>query len=87
MPSTSIDNAFMARKTIGAASDPNYAGALSFMRRKFTKDVTPSSGEFPSMPRFPTGRGPGSVHRQFAVLRRSSTTTRNIRSAAICLKR
>ena len=39
MPSTSIDNAFMARKTTGAASDPTYAGALSFMRRKFTKDV------------------------------------------------
>ena len=39
MPSTSIDNAFTARKTTGAASDPTYAGALSFMRRKYTKDV------------------------------------------------
>ncbi len=39
MPSTSIDHAFTARKTIGAASDPTYAGALSFMRRKFSKDV------------------------------------------------
>ncbi len=39
MPSTSIDNAFTARKTTGAASDPTYAGALSFMRRKFSKDV------------------------------------------------
>lgn len=39
MPSTTIDHAFTARKTTGAATDPTYAGALSFMRRKFTKDV------------------------------------------------
>jgi len=39
MPSTSIDHAFTARERTGAASDPTYAGALSFMRRQFTKDV------------------------------------------------
>ena len=39
MVSKSIDNAFTARKLTGAAGDPTYAGALSFMRRKFSKDV------------------------------------------------
>jgi len=39
MPSKSIDNAFTARSLTGAASDPTYAGALSFMRRKFTKSL------------------------------------------------
>jgi len=39
MPSKSIDHAFTARQITGAASDPTYAGALSFMRRKFTKNV------------------------------------------------
>ncbi len=39
MPSNSIDNAFTARGLTGAASDPTYAGALSFMRRKFTKSL------------------------------------------------
>jgi agmatinase len=38
MPSTSIDHAFVARKPAGAASDPTYAGALSFMRRRYSKD-------------------------------------------------
>jgi len=40
MPSKSIDHAFTARSNLGAASDPTYAGALSFMRRRFTKKVT-----------------------------------------------
>ncbi|MAW89089.1 MAG: agmatinase [Phyllobacteriaceae bacterium] len=39
MPSKSIDHAFTARKHTGAASDPTYAGALSFMRRPYTKSV------------------------------------------------
>ena len=39
MPSTGIDNAFTARHLTGAASDPTYAGALSFMRRRFTKSL------------------------------------------------
>src|SRR5690606_4827380 len=39
MPSSAIDRAFTARKTAGSESEPTYAGALSFMRRKFTKDV------------------------------------------------
>ena len=39
MPSKSIDNAFTARTDRRAASDPTYAGALSFMRRRFTKKV------------------------------------------------
>ncbi|QPC87450.1 agmatinase [Mesorhizobium sp. NBSH29] len=40
MPSSSIDNAFMASTAEGAAEDPTYAGALSFMRRRYSKDVT-----------------------------------------------
>ncbi|VVT16611.1 agmatinase [Rhizobium sp. EC-SD404] len=40
MPSTSIDHAFNANDLTGAAFDPTYAGALSFMRRPYRKDVT-----------------------------------------------
>jgi agmatinase len=39
MPSKSIDHAFTARQSLGAATDPTYAGALSFMRRRFSKKV------------------------------------------------
>lgn len=39
MPSTTIDHAFTAQTLTGAAEDPTYAGALSFMRRKYTKTV------------------------------------------------
>ncbi|MEO3387573.1 agmatinase [Mesorhizobium sp. CAU 1741] len=39
MPSNAIDRAFTARKAVGSESEPTYAGALSFMRRKFSKDV------------------------------------------------
>lgn len=39
MPSKSIDNAFTARSAIGAAGDPTYAGALSFMRRRYSKSA------------------------------------------------
>jgi agmatinase len=35
-----IDNAFTAKSLKGAATDPTYAGALSFMRRKYTKTLT-----------------------------------------------
>jgi len=39
MPSNAIDRAFTARRPTGSEPEPTYAGALSFMRRKFTKDV------------------------------------------------
>ncbi len=39
MASKSIDNAFTAKALRGAATDPTYAGALSFMRRRYSKDV------------------------------------------------
>jgi len=39
MPSKSIDHAFLPGPVTGAASDPTYAGALSFMRRRFSKRV------------------------------------------------
>ena len=39
MPSRSIDNAFAASGLTGAAQDPTYAGALSFMRRRYTKSL------------------------------------------------
>jgi len=38
MPSGSIDHAIAGQLT-GAAEDPTYAGALSFMRRKFSKEA------------------------------------------------
>ena len=40
MPARTIDHAFTARHNKGAASDPTYAGGLSFMRRRHTKNVT-----------------------------------------------
>jgi agmatinase len=39
MASTDIDHAFMASALRGASSDPTYAGVLSFMRRKYTKNI------------------------------------------------
>jgi agmatinase len=39
MPSRAIDHAFLSGPSLGAASDPTYAGALSFMRRRFSKKV------------------------------------------------
>jgi agmatinase len=39
MPSKSIDHAFTASRLMGAATDPTHAGALSFMRRKYTKSL------------------------------------------------
>lgn len=42
MAGQTIDHAFTATQAIGAASDPTYAGALSFMRRRLTKDVAGS---------------------------------------------
>ncbi|MCE7028224.1 agmatinase [Jiella avicenniae] len=39
MSGKSIDHAFTATESLGAAADPTYAGALSFMRRRFSKDV------------------------------------------------
>lgn len=39
MPGKTIDHAFTAPSLTSAATDPTYAGALSFMRRRFTKDL------------------------------------------------
>ncbi|MFN7025259.1 MAG: agmatinase [Pseudorhizobium sp.] len=39
MPAKTIDHAFTARGLTSAATDPTYAGALSFMRRRFSKDI------------------------------------------------
>ena len=39
MPATGIDHAFTARTNTGPSGDPTYAGALSFMRRRYTKNT------------------------------------------------
>ncbi len=39
MPSKKIDNAFTARDLYSPAEDPTHAGALSFMRRKYSKSL------------------------------------------------
>src|SRR5690606_22551510 len=39
MPASAIDHAITATRNLGRASDPTYAGALSFMRRRYTKNV------------------------------------------------
>lgn len=39
MPSKTIDHAFTATSLTSAATDPTFAGALSFMRRRFTKEL------------------------------------------------
>ena len=88
MPANSIDHAFTATKNTGRSGDPTYAGALSFMRRRYTKNVEGrrrrSSGAFPSTPPSPTGRARASARRRSAAPRRSSTATRNIRSISTC---
>nr|CAD6418610.1 agmatinase [Rhizobium sp. Q54] len=40
MPGKTIDHAFTATGLTSAATDPTYAGALSFMRRRFSKDIS-----------------------------------------------
>jgi agmatinase len=39
MPSSSIDHAITAKNPYSAATDPTYAGVLSFMRRPYSKNV------------------------------------------------
>jgi len=39
MAGKTIDNAFTARSIAGSSYEPTYAGALSFMRRKYSKSV------------------------------------------------
>lgn len=39
MPEKSIDHAFTTASLTSAATDPTYAGALSFMRRRFSKSI------------------------------------------------
>ncbi len=39
MPARTMDHAFTATRNVGRADDPTYAGALSFMRRRYTKNV------------------------------------------------
>ncbi len=39
MAGASIDHAFTATSPLGRSSDPTYAGALSFMRRKYSKKL------------------------------------------------
>jgi len=39
MANSNIDHAFTARSKTGGSFEPTYAGALSFMRRRYTKDV------------------------------------------------
>ena len=40
MKSIYVDRAFSAESLYGTAKEPVYSGALSFMRRKYTKDLT-----------------------------------------------
>lgn len=39
MANKNIDHAFTARGKTGHSYEPTYAGALSFMRRKYTKEI------------------------------------------------
>lgn len=90
MPAGTIDHSFTATKTLGRASDPTYAGALSFMRRKHTKNVNGADAvvwNIPSTRRCRTGTGRASGRRRSAAPRRSWTTIRNIRSTATCSSR
>lgn len=40
MAKKTVDHAIAARSLLGAAGDPTYAGVTSFMRRRYTKDVS-----------------------------------------------
>lgn len=75
MSSRTIDYAFTAHTRRGAASDPTYAGALSFMRRKFTKNVSGADAVVWGIPfdaavtNRPGARfGPQAVRRASAIL-------------------
>ena len=87
MANKNIDHAFTARSKTGGALEPTYAGALSFMRRRYTPRPDGRRrrwyGAFRSTPPSPTGRVRVSARRRSAAPRRSSTATRNIRSASI----
>src|SRR5919107_5889464 len=39
-PKPPIDHAFRSATLKGGAADPTYAGALSFMRRRYSRDLT-----------------------------------------------
>ncbi len=75
-----------------AASDPTYAGALSFMRRKYTKSLKGADAVVWGIPLRrgrlePARRTRFGPQVQSAVQRRSSTMIRNIRSIGICSRR
>ena len=38
-----IDHAFRSATLKGGAEDPTYAGALSFMRRRYSRDLRPTN--------------------------------------------
>ena len=39
MPKTPGDHAFTAESPYGTVAEPTYSGALSFMRRRYTRDL------------------------------------------------
>ncbi len=81
MASKTIDNAFTAKALKGAATDPTYAGVLSFMRRKYSKDLTDVDAVVLGIPfdaAVSNRPAPVSGRRRSGAPRRSSTTIRNI---------
>jgi agmatinase len=83
MAATSIDNAFTARQLAGASYEPTYAGALSFMRRKYSKSVKGADAVVWGIPfdaavtNRPGARfGPQAIRRASAIM----DNDRNIRS-------
>ncbi|MEB2844058.1 agmatinase [Endobacterium cereale] len=74
MASKSIDNAFTARTVRGAATDPTYAGALSFMRRRYSKEIDDADAVILGIPfdaavsnRPGAGFGPQAIRRASAI--------------------
>ena len=63
-----IDNAFTSESLTGATPEYNYAGALSFARRKYTKDLSEAELAITGIPfdtattnRREPGLGPGGL--------------------------
>ncbi|MBB2709949.1 UNVERIFIED_ORG: arginase family enzyme [Rhizobium etli] len=85
MANKTIDHAFTATSLTSAASDPTFAGALSFMRRRFTKELSGADVAVWGIPfDAATSNRPGTRFGPHGAPRRYSTMMRNILSTESC---
>ena len=75
MPIDTIDNAITPGSLYGISEEPMYSGVLSFMRRKYTKDLSQADVAVSGVPldlmvtnRPGTRFGPAAIHQASASL-------------------